>query len=218
MGQYLTPDTSDGTYLCRRLRFRAELAGFITGALIPLINVWAWDEFGTMTPQEAANYSLESLNYYLDSGDRCMVGEVWIGITADYPSGVLPFDGTTYERVDYPALYSVIDTAFIVDADHFTLLEAAGRALVAAGAGTGLTARAVGDSWGDERVALATSEMPEHDHNYDKAVAAVSTVLGVLEGVQIGAYASTATSAAGDGETHENQAPRFAVKVGVWAM
>ncbi len=39
-----------------------------------------------------------------------------------------------------------------------------GRALVCAGAGPGLTARAAGDVFGLERVTLSAAEMPEHDH------------------------------------------------------
>lgn len=217
MRAYLTPDNGDGEYLCRRLRFRAELASYITGALETLTEAGSWEPFGTMTIDEATEYSLEALNYYLDGGDRCMIGDLWIGITSDYPDGVLPFDGTQYLRTDYPTLYARIDAAFIDDADHFTLHEAAGRALVIAGAGTGLTARTTGDKWGSETVVIEVNEIPPHAHSYDKTVAAASVVLGELAGFELGAYSTESTGTTGGGEAHDNQAPRFAVKVGVWA-
>lgn len=217
MGLYLTPDTSDGTYLCRRLRFRAELAGFITGALLPFVEADAWEAFGTMTPAEAAAFSLESLNYYLDAGDRCMTGELWVGITADYPDGVLPFDGTQYLRTDYPSLYALIDAAFIDDADHFTLHEAAGRALVIAGVGGGgLTPRAVGDTFGVETVTLVEADIPSHSHSViDPGSVVVEAGIGAIALADPGL--PTVTGDTGGGGAHENMQPSFAVKVGVWA-
>lgn len=217
MGQYLTPDDSGGTIVCRRLRFRAELAGFITEALERLTHAGWWEQFGTMTPQECADAALGCLNFYLDSGDRCMTGELWIGIT-DYPDGVLPFDGVQRLREDYPALYAVLDDAFKDDADHFTLHEAYGRALVVSGAGTGLTERQIGDSWGDESHYITANEAPEHFHNYRRPITELSAVLGEITGIGF-AYeegAETETAFGGDTPLQLSQ-PSFAVRVGVWA-
>jgi microcystin-dependent protein len=216
--QFLTPDNGDGVYLCRRLRFRAELAGFITGTLERMTHPSEWEEFGSMTPQEAADYSLEMFTGYLTGGDRCMIGDLWAGITADYPAGVLPFDGTQYLRTDYPTLYALIDAAFIDDADHFTLHEAAGRALVIAGTGTGLTARAVGDRFGDEAVTLSEAQLPAHHHTYTETVVSATVVLGELAGFSLSDDATSDTGDTGGDEAHPNVQPSFAVKVGVWAL
>lgn len=217
MGQWLTPDDSGGAYLCRRFRFRAELASYITGVLQGLTVAGKWEAFGNLSPDEIALMAVEALNNWCDSKDYCMVGQIWIGITADYPDDVLPFDGAQRARVDYPELYAVLDAAFIDDADNFTLHEAAGRALVAAGSGAGLTARTVGDRFGAETHTLDVSEIPSHSHTYDKAVAATSTVLGELPGVELGAYSTELTGDTGGGGAHNNLQPSFVVKVGVWS-
>lgn len=218
MRRFLTPDNGDGVYLCRRLRFRAELAGFITGTLERMNHTSEWEAFGTMSPEEAAAYSLEAYNYYLESGDRCVIGDVWIGVTSAYPDGVLPFDGTQYLRVDYPDLYAALDAAFIDDADHFTLHEAAGRALVIAGEGTGLTARAVGERFGSETVSLTAAQNGAHYHTQDQVVPGL--INGGLE-APAAALVSTipgVTGTDGSGDPHDNVQPSLAVKVGVWAL
>lgn len=217
MGQWLTPDSSGGAYLCRRFQFRAELADYITGVLQGLTVAGKWEEFGNLSPDEIALMALDAFNSWCDSGDTCMVGQLWMGVTAVIPDDVLEFDGVQRARVDYPALYAVLDAAFIDDADNFTLHEAAGRALVAAGSGTGLTPRTVGDRFGSETHTLDISEMPTHNHTYDKAVAAESIVLGELPGVELGAYSTELTGDTGDGGAHNNLQPSFAVKIGVWA-
>lgn len=217
MGQYLTPDSGDGAYLCRRLRFRAELAGFITETLIELTHRYKWEQFGTLTPDDMADFAAENLIYYLDSGDECMIGELWFGVTATVPDRVLPFDGVQRLRVDYPDLYAKLDAAFLDDADHFTLTEAAGRTLVIAGAGSGLTARAVGDTFGEEAHTLTLDELTPHHHAYSDAGLPETPVVAPGE-FPVNAFSGASdTLDTGGGEPHNNMQPSFAVKVGVWA-
>lgn len=217
MGQWLTPDNSGGAILCRRFQFRAELAEYITGVLQDLTRTGKWEAFGDLTPQEMADAATDALNSWCDSEDYCMVGQLWFGVTASVPADVLLFDGVQRARVDYPELYAAIDSAFIDDADHFTLTEAAGRAILIAGSGTGLTTRNVGDTVGSETHTLVGSEMPSHHHTYDKTVVAASVVLGALEGFELGAYSTENTSDTGGDGAHNNMQPSFAVRVGVWA-
>lgn len=218
MGRWLTPDTSGDTYLCRRFRFRAELAEYITGVLQTLTVAGRWEQFGDLTPSEMSELALEALNSWCDSGDECMIGQLWFGITSDVPDNVLLFDGVQRDRADYPELYAVLDAVFIDDADHFTLTEAAGRAIVAAGAGTGLTARTVGDAFGTETHTLTEDEIPGHTHTYDKITAtfvdpgASPSVIGIDD------INTENTGSTGGGEAHNNLPPSFVVKIGVWAL
>lgn len=93
-----------------------------------------------------------------------MIGYIIPFVTLDPPTNVLPCDGSTYLRIDYPNLYDVIDPFFIVDADHFNVPDLRGRTVIGVGAGSGLTNRNVGDSGGQETVTLTTADMPSHNH------------------------------------------------------
>lgn len=92
-----------------------------------------------------------------------LIGLVFPVITA-LPSNMLPCDGSTHLRVDYPALYLALDAAFIVDADHFITPDLRGRVIVASGNGPGLSPYAVGATGGEEKHALSQIEGPSHSH------------------------------------------------------
>lgn len=92
-----------------------------------------------------------------------LIGLVFPVITA-LPSNMLPCDGGTYLRIDYPALYLALDSAFIVDADHFITPDLRGRVIVASGSGPGLSPYSVGATGGEERHALSQIEGPSHFH------------------------------------------------------
>lgn len=218
MGQWLTPDGSGGIEICRHFRFRVELAEYITGVLQTLTIPGRWEQFGDMSPQEMAEIATEALNAWCDSEDVCMIGQLWFGITDTVPGAVLLFDGVQRNRVDYPLLYAALDPVFQDDADHFTLPEAAGRALVIAGQGTGLTERLVGDKFGAETHTLDITEIPVHSHTYDKITAtfvdpgASPSIIGIDD------INTENTGDAGGGGAHNNLQPSFAIKVGVWAL
>ena len=186
---------------------------YLMGALEPLAEFWNWESDGDLTPEQTADLWRDIIDGYED----CMAGELWIGITATYPAGVLPFDGVQRLREDYPALYASLAPAFIDDADHFTLHEAAGRALVIAGAGSGLTERITGDLWGSEDHTLTVSEIPAHDHSYNLPTSDLLVLAPGEAPASSGLATPTLTSSTGDGDPHNNMQPSFAVKVGVWA-
>lgn len=92
-----------------------------------------------------------------------LIGLVFPIVTA-LPSNMLPCDGSTHLRADYPALYLALDAAFIVDADHFITPDLRGRVIVASGNGPGLSPYAVGATGGEEKHALSQIEGPSHSH------------------------------------------------------
>lgn len=213
---YLTPDDEGGGYLCRRLRFRSEIAHIITGALEKASRPEWWEAFGDMSTDDAAALASEALEYYLASGDSCMIGTLAEYITDDPPNGVLPLDGSTYLGADYPELFGILDPAYI-SGDSFTLPDAAGRTAVFAGAGAGLSARAVGDSGGVEQVQLTIAEMPAHDHAYNENITAdldLESPGAPVPAPQI-AVPSVTGSTGGD-QPHENMPPFVVWKIGVW--
>jgi microcystin-dependent protein len=213
---YLTPDDNGGAYLCRRLRFRGELAHVMTGALELLTHPSAWEQFGGMTPEQAAELALEALNYYLESDAMCHIGTLVEYITDDPPEGVLALDGTTYLGADYPDLYARIAAEFKDGSGNFTLPDARGRSAVFSGAGAGLTARSIGDSFGAETVTLTVAELPAHDHSYQAVASDLVVVAPGEVPASSGISAPTPTSSTGGGGAHENMPPGIVWHVGVW--
>ena len=82
------------------------------------------------------------------------------------PTGYLLCDGTAVSRAAYAALYAAIGVTYGVGdgATTFNLPDARGRAALGVGTGSGLTARALGASGGEETHVLITSEIPAHKH------------------------------------------------------
>jgi microcystin-dependent protein len=81
-------------------------------------------------------------------------------------AGCLLCDGAAVSRTTYASLFAAIGTAYGVGdgGTTFNLPDFRGRALVGAGAGPGLTARALGDKLGEETHQLTTAELATHNH------------------------------------------------------
>lgn len=88
------------------------------------------------------------------------VGQIETCAVATLPPGRLWCDGSTHNRVDYPDLYAALDSAFIVDADTFTVPDLRGRVPVGAGGQW-----AVGANGGESEHTLTIAEMPAHAHS-----------------------------------------------------
>lgn len=215
---YLTPDDSGGIYLCRRIRFRAELASAITGALEILSKSFAWEAFGDLSPDDTADMALEALNYYLDSGDACLIGTICHYLTVEPPDGVIACDGSTYNRSDYPDLYDKIDPLYIVDADTFVLPKLNGRTLIAQGddAPDQPTEFFFGDKMGAFSVNLTEAQLPEHAHGVLSPIGDI-LVLGPGEiPVALPSVASY-TDYVGQFDSVPIMQPTFVCRIGLWA-
>jgi microcystin-dependent protein len=146
-----------------------------------------------------------------------MIGLIVPFVTADPMPNVLPCDGSTYLRVDYPTLYDVLDTFFIVDADHFIVPDLRGRTVIGSGSGSGLTTRNVGDSSGEEDHQLSEGELAAHVHT----IPATATTLAVEPGevtvlTPIPFFTQNTGSTGGD-EAHNNMQPFYALNYGIIA-
>lgn len=96
-----------------------------------------------------------------------IVGEVrWVAFAAA-PSGWLACDGSVVLQATYPDLYAAIGTTWNTGGElgtEFRLPDFRGRSPVGAGTGVGLTARAVGQTGGEEAHQLSIGELPSHNH------------------------------------------------------
>jgi microcystin-dependent protein len=151
--------------LTGRLSLRLEIPGAqwfwreLLDCLRDMILSENWEKVGAVTVEAAVQ---AATTMYWSVGT--MIGTVVPYVTSDPPDNALACDGTQYNRVDYPVLYAILDSAFIIDADHFVVPDLRGRTLIGAGSGTGLTPRVVNASGGEETHTLIGGEMPVHSH------------------------------------------------------
>ena len=89
-----------------------------------------------------------------------MVGLILPNVLADISN--IPFldcDGSSYLRVDYPSLYSVIASAYIIDADNFKVPDLRDAFIRGASA-----INPIGTIGGTDEETLDISKMPAHSH------------------------------------------------------
>jgi len=233
MRGWLTPEALPAGTVCRLLRIPDDPTWIapVTGAILYLTQSFNFEQFGVTTPEEAAQRYGEMLDEFLDAGfSNCMIGVVFPYATTNPPNGALPCDGSSFNRTDYPALYAALDPSFIVDSDTFTTPNLAGRVVVGAGSGSGLSPYTVGQIGGEENHVLTVSELASHAHSdaghVHTEVAAVASTIPPGE-IPIPLPASTPfptttgigyadIQSTGGDEGHNNIQPFQALKYGIW--
>ena len=136
---------------------------------------------------------------------------------------MLPCEGSTYLRVDYPLLYAAIDAEFIIDADSFRVPDLRDKFPLAAGDNY-----PIGTEGGEETVLLTISTLPSHTHgnvpHEHGYIEPISTVInGGLEAPASAAtpfpnYTDSAIieiDETGGDEPHNNMPPFVAIR---WAI
>jgi microcystin-dependent protein len=172
---------------------------------------------------------------YFELMEHPLLGTLFPFATTSVPDGALECDGASYLRTDYPALYAVLDGAFIIDADNFVAPDLSGRVILGAGSGSGLSVYAVNDNGGEENHTLITSELPSHTHGVTDpthahvesiAIPAVGAALvgvpipSAVPGLGTTGASGTGISINGTGSdtAHENRQPYRALRMAIWAI
>lgn len=146
-----------------------------------------------------------------------MIGYIMPYMTESPPANVLPCDGSTYLREDYPELYEVLASVFIVDADHFTVPDLRGRAVIGAGSGSGLSNRNVGDTTGEETHQLTESELASHAHTIPATIDVPVVAPGEVVTDAPVPILTSLTGYTGGDTAHNNMQPSYVLNYGVIA-
>jgi microcystin-dependent protein len=173
-----------------------------------------WVETGSITAEQAASSSSENLASYYLMPDPTGTIFIFTYAVSDLPDGALYCDGGSHATTDFPILFGKIGYTFGGSGSNFNVPDLRGRAPIASGTGSGLTARALGDTGGEEAHLLTVDEIPSHTHGYIPAVGAL--INGGLEAPAAAALPGAAiTSATGGGGSHNNMQPFFVLNFAI---
>lgn len=88
-----------------------------------------------------------------------MIGSIIAMMTENIPENMLPCDGQSYSKADYPVLYDRIASEFIVDANNFSTPDLRSKFIL----GASLT-YPMNDTGGSDEIALTVDNLPSHTH------------------------------------------------------
>ncbi len=135
------------------------------------------------------------------------IGAIIPFVGAVIPGYALLCDGTTYNRVDYPTLYTAIDPAFHIDADTFFVPDM--KMKFPLGRRTG---QPLGTTGGTARETLTELQIPAHSHDYTTPG---TTLVPVGELIPVTLATSpvvpVVTGLTGGGRSHNNMPPSLMV-------
>ena len=163
---YITPDTLPPvSYVYRRLRIPddRQFDANVTGALLELCATYNWESLGGISTDVAAVLAWDMVQDYMSGGVWMATGNLFPFASDTVPTHCLECDGSVYNRVDYPSLYAVLDTAFIIDADTFRVPDMRGNVPIGSDAGSG-SSYPVGSIGGEVGHVLTSSELASHNH------------------------------------------------------
>jgi len=147
-----------------------------------------------------------------------MIGVIFPFATGDFPAGILPCDGSTFSRVDYPSLYDVLGSAFIVDADNFITPDLRGVVLLGSGAAASGSTYVLGDQGGEETHVLSVGELAAHTHTIPKTFTDLVVAPGEVTSVIPVPILTDDTGSTGSDDPHNNMQPYLAINYGIVAL
>lgn len=152
------------TQAARTVFLSGDVSALLFSALAALGDLHQWSRPGGLTVED-----LEFIYTLLDKGnDQLMtplIGQIIMYATADAPTGSLPCDGGTYARVDYQALYDVLDSAYILDADNFVTPALSGRSPIGIGTNSDGVTLNTNEQIGESFHELTEEELASHSHS-----------------------------------------------------
>lgn len=226
--QFLTPDAiSTVARKCYRFVLPDD-DGFLNAfktAVLALLNADNWQVYGTMSADEAADFSLPYARDGIAESDWCMIACIIPYVSASAPNHTIPCDGAHYSRVDYPLLYAAIDPVFILDADTFFTPNLIGKFPLGA---TIIGAYTIGSTGGEVDHTLTVSELPSHSHTdtghaHGEGTSIPTVINGGLEAPAPSATPSVGTTgiasanltSTGGDMPHNNMPPFTAIKYAI---
>jgi len=118
------------------------------------------------------------------------VGEIIKLGQSTLPYGFVACDGSSQSTTTYAALFAVIGYTYGGSGGSFNLPDFKGRSAVGDGAGSGLTARTLGQTLGTETHQIASGNLPTHTHSSGSFTAAGQTSSDSSGGVVDGGIGS----------------------------
>jgi microcystin-dependent protein len=167
-----------------------------------------------------------------------MIGDIRAFSFGFVPAEWLECNGQEVLIRSYRGLYMMIEYTYGGSGQSFALPDLRGRTIVGSGAGAGLSVRAIGEHFGDEKVKLTVDQMPLHRHSaHVQAGSPASvyheprtggTISQIIAGNQLGtAYIAPPINPepmhaelideGGGGQAHENRQPYLVVTYGIYA-
>lgn len=182
---YLTADTLPDETRCFTIRVPNDfqnVAAFV-GAVYELTRAYNWQNYGEMTPDEMAASWITLYNTMVLNPGGCLIfGQIVALATEEIPENMLPCDGSSYLRTDYPSLYANLNSTYITDANNFTVPDL--RAQFVYGA---VNLAGIGNTGGSTTKNISNSNMPTHTHLYSAPLPGVTlTGAGVPTPTNIG--------------------------------
>lgn len=161
---YITPDFQPtDPMVCRTLEMRPSLWAVLFNILQEWGTASQWRQNDpTHASVDTVIAEIISMTDKAVLSGCTMIGEIKELATATVPDWLLLCDGATYDRVDYPDLYAVLDAAFIIDADTFRVPKRTDR--------LGYGGIAIGTQDGSMTHTNIEAEMYPHTHSYNEPV------------------------------------------------
>lgn len=184
----------------RACMLTGQSVDIILDALSYASDIWRWKPADANQADAIEAAVSQAINEVMTSA---MLGQVVYTIAATLPDHLLPCDGSQYNRVDYPALYAVLHSQFIIDADTFVTPDLIDRVVVGAG-----NLYAVNSVGGAATVSLTANQNGPHSHTYTPPTLNIDLeAAGVPDIFAAGVGLPTQTGSSGTGEAHENMPP-----------
>ena len=216
MRGFLTPDNPPGILtICRAVCLPADTQylALVGGALSELAFAGNFEKFGDETPEDTADFFGKILDQFYETTMYVSLGMIIPFATENLPAHVLPCDGTEFDRVDFPALYAVLDSSLIVDADTFQTPDLSEKYLVGAGGAIDPL-----DAVGANSVELIGAENGPHTHLYVPPVLNLDLESpGVPDILAAGVGVGVQTGSSGTGDAHENRPASIGITYGMVA-
>lgn len=209
---YLTPNSIPDDKICYRISLPNDyfiIMAFM-GAVSSLTQFWNWELFGEIEPEEIAQAMLPIYEAMTDARGECMIGSVVAFARSTLPDNFLFCDGSTYNAVDYPLLWDVIDSKFKnTGAGTFVVPDLRTRFVRGVSSDSQISTKG-----GNTNVVLSVANLPPHTHTYQQSISTV-TADGEIPSVGLDANITSSTGSTGSGSSFDILPPYQFLKHGI---